>query len=76
MNYEKIAGNFLVSFGTAFLAASWVGGFDALMIAMVNSVVIGALAVGKELQDAKCKKKGVIPCTDLKSRVLNASVLL
>ena len=51
MNGQKIVGNFLVGFAVPFIAASWVGGADALIIASINAVIFGALAVGKELQE-------------------------
>ena len=51
MNYAKVSGNFLIAFATAFIAASWVGGIDAFAIASINALILGALSVGKELQE-------------------------
>jgi len=51
LNYSKVLGNFLIAFATAFIAASWIGGIDALAIASINALILGALSVGKELQE-------------------------
>jgi len=70
MNIDKILGNFLVAFATAFAAAAWVGGIDALAVASINAAIFGGLAVGKELQDESCKKRPRV------EKVLNAAVML
>jgi len=57
LNWEKVVGNFLVAFATAFAAAAWVGGLNAFAVALINAIIFGALAVGKELQDESAKKR-------------------
>lgn len=57
VNVQKIIGNFLVAFATSFMAVQWVGGMDALTIALINALIYGALSVGKEMQGIKYSKK-------------------
>jgi hypothetical protein len=68
MNWEKITGNFLVAFATAFGAAAVVGGMDAYAVALLNAAIFGALAVGKELLSDEN-----VPKT---RRVLSATVMM
>jgi hypothetical protein len=70
LNWDKICGNFLVAFCTAFAAAAWVGGVDALAVAVMNAGIFGALAVGKQLQEESPKKRPTL------TKILDKAVLL
>lgn len=70
MNSDKILGNFVSGFCTGFLAASWAGGYNALMVALANAVMFGGLAAAKELNDDSCKKRPVL------TKILTRAVLL
>lgn len=70
MNIEKIVGNALIAFTTAFMAAAWAGGMDSFIVALTNAALFAILATGKELieENAGGNKKV--------KRVLNAVVLI
>lgn len=65
LTWERIAGNFIVGFATAFAAISMVDGLpqdNKLVAGAIGGIIQGLLAAGKEmLAETEGGKKGHLP---------------
>jgi len=70
MDRAKVIGNFLVAFGTTFLAASWAGSMKAAGIALISSLMAALISMGKEMVEEAPK------APPLAKRVMKMGVVL